>query len=190
MKVQTRKSFVCIISLLAAVVTSVNAYSDPAYAQSNQLNAIGASNPYQMQSTSPWIGSRSVSMGATAATPLFGTQTSRPFSSQLSPISFFSSRDSKKRAWTKDNMLTASNLMNSGSRYASGTSATELNGGGATASSGPRRVGGNDHDPDPFMGEPVPVGQTPFIWMALMAVAYAVFVVRRRKQFAATDKVE
>lgn len=186
MKVQIRNSklIVSLFVLLSTIVTNAYAIDGPtygqpyAYGQSYQLNAIGASTPFQMQSTSLLIGNRSaVSTGMTSSS-LFGARSSRAYGGQVSPISFFSSKDSKKRSWARDNFRQAEGLMRSGSTYAS-TSAADLNSGGAP--SGPRRVSGDQNDPDPFMGEPVPVGETPYVLLALMMALY-VFVNARRKQ--------
>ncbi len=177
MQIHNLKVLVCLSVLLTATVMTVNAFTNSAYGQPYQMEsgALGVQLP--MQSTSPLLstrGSYSVAMPYSEMGYFGCSATSR---GQVSAFSFMTSRDSKsRRSWTRNNFFTADNLMSSGSAYASNV---ELNSGSA---GGPRRVGGNDHDPDPFMGEPVPMGEMPVVLMALLAALYVLVLSLRHKK--------
>lgn len=148
---------------------------------------INATDPYQMRTTSFLLDRR------VAAVPMqsgYGYQYGMRSTSSRSQFGVISllSKDSKygrRRTWTRDGLFTADNFMSSGSAYASNV---ELNSGSA---GGPRRVGGNDHDPDPFMGEPVPLGDAPFVLIALLLAGYVLYAsVRRYRKGARRDREE
>jgi len=139
-----------------------------------------SASPYVNSTSLPLFGQRrSVApLAAASSFDLSQRSSSGSFSVFTFTTSGFSKNGKNRRSWTRDNLLQTDGLMSSGSRYASsGSTAQELN--GSAGSSGPRRVGGDDHDPDPFMGEPVPVGSTPYILLAMMAAVYV--VIRKRK---------
>ena len=149
---------------------------------------INATNPYQMRTTSLLLDRRvPVAPMQSGYGFQYGTRSSSSYS-QFGVISLFSkdSKYSRRRTWTRDGLFTADNFMSSGSAYASNV---ELNSG--SAGGGPRRVGGNDHDPDPFMGEPVPLGDAPFVLIALLLAGYVLYAsVRRYRKGARRDREE
>ena len=189
MKVQTRnnKVLVCLFMLLVAATMSVSAYTATPLVQPIQAEP-AALNRYQMRTTSPMLDGRSsLSVYSPAGQQFAGrTSTAR---GQVSIFSYLSSRDSKKkggfnRTWTRDNLLQTGSFMNSGSRLSAASG--DNNGGSTTVtttySSGPRRVNGEEEDdPDPFMGNVTPVGETPFFLLALLALGYIAFRYYRKE---------
>lgn len=137
-------------------------------------------SPTYMQTTSPLFSQRRATVPMVVSEPFGGFGRHASVNSSFSVISFTTSGYTKggksRRTWFSDGFLQTDGLMRSGSTYASNTT-RDLNGGGAP--SGPRRVGGDEHDPDPFMGEPVPVGDLPIYLLGLLTAVYA-FIRRRR----------
>ena len=64
-----------------------------------------------------------------------------------------------------------------GRAYAPGQQTTQTN-----AARGPRRVGHNDDEDDPFMGQVVPLGDTPWFIMLLLSLGYIAFRLFRKKR--------
>ena len=76
--------------------------------------------------------------------------------------------------------LPAVSITNRNWEEVSSTSAASTN--PVITSPGPRKVGGNDHPEDPYWGEIVPVGELPFVLLALLAAMYAVYCAMIRKK--------
>lgn len=83
-------------------------------------------------------------------------------------ISILSIIDRKKHL--RKSTLMYSDYMYTGSNYSSNVQPINNN-----TNSGPRRVGGHDYDPDPFMGEPTPIGDFPISLLVFIIIFYVMY---------------
>ena len=183
MKIFIKQIVLACLFLLIAADLSAYAFDNPVYNQPFQSEP-ATLNRYQMRSTSTFGSRGSVSLAPSV--PNY-TNHSTASSGQFSVFTAFTSRDGRKgrgnRSWSRDHFLQAHGMMNSGSRLSATSSGND---GGSTTitttgSSGPRRVNGEEEDdPDPFMGQVTPVGDTPFILFALFLVLYISCKFRKR----------